>query len=260
VAKLVIPGGNGFIGAELCRVAVQNGHEVAAFGRRGRPSLSPARHPWTQDVHWRAADVFAPDTWRDLLDGADAVVHTIGTLREVPARQETFDRVNAESALLAADEAVDAGVGAFVFLSVRDKPPGVPHSFLAAKRRAERALHERYSALRTVSLRPNLVYGRRRTGTRTLAAVLNQAQSFGPHPYASADGRPLPVEHVAAAAVQAAVTPTVDGILSVPQIEDTGRTSGLIDPDAVSAPSLTPLLLGLGGTALGLWVLRKGSS
>jgi Nucleoside-diphosphate-sugar epimerases len=260
VAKLVVPGGNGFIGSEICRVAVQNGHEVAAFGRTGRPALTPARHPWTQEVEWRAADVFKPDTWRDLLEGADAVVHCIATIQEAPDHNATFDRVNAESALLAADEAVEAGADAFVFLSVRDKPPVVPHNFLAAKRRAERTLHEQYSNLRTASLRPNLVYGDRQRGTSTLAAVLNQLKSARPHPYASVKGRPLPVEVVAAAAVQAAVTSTLEGILTVPQIDDVGRTSGLIDPDEVSEPSLTPLLLGLGGTALGAWLLSRWRS
>jgi len=257
VAKLVVPGGNGFIGTEICRVAVQNGHEVAAFGRTGRPALTPAEHPWTQEVHWRAADVFAPDTWRDLLDGAHAVIHSIATIQENPDRGITFDRVNAESVLLAADEAVETGVDAFVFLSVRDKPPLVSHDFLAAKRRAERALHEQYVDLRTVSLRPNLVYGPRKTGTSTLAAVLNALTGSGPHPYASGAGRPLPVEFVAAAAVQSAVTDTMNGILTVPQIEDLGRTSGLINPEEASEPSLTPLLLGLGGTALGAWLLAR---
>ncbi|TKX69032.1 3-beta hydroxysteroid dehydrogenase, partial [Halorubrum sp. GN11_10-6_MGM] len=78
-----------------------------------------------------------------------------------------------------------------------------------------------------------------------------------PHPYATAEGRPLPVEFVAAAAVQAAVTPTMEGTLTVPQIDDIGRTSGLVDPNAASTPSLTPLVVGLGGTALGAWLLRR---
>jgi uncharacterized protein YbjT (DUF2867 family) len=255
--RLVVLGGNGFIGTEICRIAVQNGHEVAALGRTGRPALTPARHPWTQEVTWRAADVFEPDTWRDLLDDADAVVHSIATIQEDPDRGVTFDRMNAESVLLAADEAMEAGADAFVFLSVRDKPPVVPHDFLAAKRRAERTLHEQYSELRTVSLRPNLVYGPQKTGTATLAAALNTLKGACPHPYASDAGRPLPVEYVAATAVQAAATDTMEGTLTVPQIEDIGRTSGLIDPDDVTGPSLTPFLLGLGGTALGAWLLKR---
>lgn len=258
--KLVVPGGNGFIGSEICRIAVQNGHEVAAFGRRGRPPLTPARHPWTQEVEWRAANVFEPDTWRDLLDGADAVVHCIGTIRERPEQDIPFPRVNANAVILAAAETADAEAEAFVFLSVRDNPPFIDEAFLAAKRRVEREIPETYPELRFVSLRPNLVFGPRQTGTATLAAVFDQPKELEPHPYASREGRPLPVELVAATAVQAAVTPSLKGTLTVDQIADIGRTSGLVDPDAVSEPSLAPLLYGLGGAALAGWLLYRWRS
>ncbi|MFB6249746.1 MAG: NAD-dependent epimerase/dehydratase family protein [Salinibacter sp.] len=254
--KLVVAGGNGFIGRAICRVAVQNGHDAAAFGRTGRPALTPARHPWVQDVEWRAADVFTPETWSDLLENTDALVHSIATIREAPERNVTFERVNGESVLHAAQAAADAGVHGFVFLSVRDTPPFVSDRFRAAKRRAERELAEQYGALRTAVLRPNLVFGPQRTGSATLAGVLRQTPGVA-SPYASAEGRPLPVELVAAAAVHAAVTPTLEGTLSVPQIEDLGRTSGLVDPDALSEPTLTPLLAGLGGAALTGGLLRR---
>lgn len=258
--KLIVAGGNGFIGSEICRVAVQNGHEVAAFGRTGRPVLRPAGHPWVQDVEWRAANVFEPDAWRDLLEGADAIVHCIATIRERPARDETFERVNAESAMIAAEEAATAGVDGFVFLSVRDKPPFIPPAFLSAKRRVEREIPEQFPSLRVVSLRPNLVYGPGNRGSATLAAVLNRVPAWDVGGYASSDGHPLPVELVAAAAVHAAVTSTLEGTLSVAQIEDLGRTSGLVDPDDLSEPSLAPLILGLGGAALGVWLLRRWTS
>jgi len=255
--KLVVPGGNGFIGSEICRIAVQNGHEVSAFGRSGRPALTPARHPWTGSVEWRAADIFEPDTWRDLLKDADALVHSITTIQEDPSQNITFDRVNAESALLAAEEADNAGVGAFVFLSVRDKPPFLPQEFLIAKRRAEREVSRQFPDLRTVSLRPNLVFGPRRRGSATTAAVLNQLPAATAGGYAEREGRPLPVELVAATAVHAATTSTLSGTLRVPQIADIGRTSGLTDLDELSEPTVTPLLAGVGGVALGTWLLRK---
>lgn len=260
MAKLVVSGGNGFIGTEICRIAVQNDHEVAAFGRTGRPSLTPAQHPWTQEVEWRAADVFEPETWRDLLEEADAVVHCVGTIWERPEQDITFPRVNANAALLAADAAEEAGASAFVFLSVRDNPPFVDDAFLVAKRRAEREIPSEHPSLRFVSLQPNLVFGPRQVGTPTLAALFDRLKEMGPHPYASREGRPLPVQLVAATAVQAAVSPSLEGTLTVDQIADVGRTSGLIDPDEVSEASLAPLLYGLGGAALATWLLSRWRS
>lgn len=257
MSKIVVPGGNGFIGTEICRLAVENGHEVAAFGRRGRPSLSPARHPWLQDVEWRAANVFEPAAWRDLLDGADAVIHCIATIFEHPEQNITYERVNADAALRVAEEASETDVESFVYLSVRNTPPLVPSAFLEAKRRAEREIRETYPSLRLVSLRPNLVFGEQKRGTSTLASLLSCLEDFSLHSYATREGRPLPVELVAAAALQSAISKGVEGTLSINQIEDVGRTSGLVDPEDVSEASLTPLLVGAGATALGTVLLRR---
>jgi nucleoside-diphosphate-sugar epimerase len=257
MAHLVIPGGNGFIGSHIARLAAEHGHDVTAFGRSGAPDLDPDSHAWMRDVRWRAADVFDLDTWRDALASADAVIHSIATIRQDPKQDRTFDRLNAESALRAAEAADEAGVGAFVFLSVRNKPPFVSGRFIAAKRRAEREIPQAYPDLRFVSLRPNLVFGPGRRGSATLAALLETAQPWTRFSYATPGGRPLPVELVAAAAVHAAVTPSVEGTLSVPQIDEFGRTSGLVGMDEVTEPSLVPFLLGVGGAALGGWLLRR---
>jgi uncharacterized protein YbjT (DUF2867 family) len=251
--RIVIPGGNGFIGSTIARLAVEAGHDAVAFGRSGRPDL-PAGAAWAQSVEWRAADVFTPDAWADALEGADAVVHCIATLR--PSGDETFDRVNADTALRVAERAVEADVDAFVFLSVRDTPPLVASRFLAAKRRAEREIPRRFPALRWVSLRPNLVFGPGRPGSASLAALLRAARGLA-GPYSTLRGRPLPVEVVAAAAVHAAVEPSVEGVLNVDQVDDLGRTSGLVDPDAISEAPLAPVLAGLGGAAAGAWLLRR---
>ena len=70
--KLVVAGGNGFIGSQICRIAIANGHEVVAFGRRGKPDITPVKAPWVGKVDWRTADIFDRSAWTDALDDADA--------------------------------------------------------------------------------------------------------------------------------------------------------------------------------------------
>jgi uncharacterized protein YbjT (DUF2867 family) len=94
---ILITGGSGFIG----RFAVADGHEVRSLSRSGRPAIS---EPWTDEIDWHTADLFDPDTWRDQLDGCDAVIHTVGILRESPQEDVTCERFNRESAILAARE------------------------------------------------------------------------------------------------------------------------------------------------------------
>lgn len=254
--KLVVAGGNGFIGSQICRIAIENGHDVVAFGRSGKPDRTPVKDPWVGKVDWRRADIFDASAWTDALEEADAFIHSIAVLSQDPEKDVTFDRINGESAIFAAEQCAEADIDGFVFLSVRDKPPFVSGRFLAAKRRAEREIPEQFPGLRFTSLRANLVYGAGRPGSSTVGALLEQFEGLA-GAYSVPDGRPLPVELVAAAAVHAATTSTVEGTLSVNQIADAGRTSGLIDLDDVSETSLTPLLATTAGALLGGWALRR---
>jgi len=217
MAKLLVTGGNGFIGTEVCRVAAMEGHEVVGVGRRGRPGV---REAWADRVHWVAADVFRPAAWMRHLRGCDAVVHCIGVVRERPERGVTFERVNGNAAVLAADAAERTGVGTFVFLSAVEKPPLLDPAYLAAKRRAERAVLE--CSFRGVVLRPGLVYGRGRRVSVPVAALL-RAVALVPVLGAKARlARPVPVERLARAAVRSALDLRVAGILGPAAIEGLG--------------------------------------
>lgn len=220
MAKLLVTGGNGFIGAEVCRVAVAEGHEVVGMGRSGRPAIDG---PWTEQVRWLAADVFRPDAWVGHLAGCDAVVHCVGIAWERPERGVTFERFNGNAAVLAADAAERAGVEAFVYLSAAAKPPLLPEAYINAKRRAEREVLG--CAFRGVVLRPGFVYGARR-GISVPAAALMRAAARVPVLGAGVRrARPLPVERVARAALRAATEPGVRGILEMDAIEALGAAA-----------------------------------
>lgn len=216
MSSILITGGSGFIGREIGRFAVADGHEVRSLSRSGRPTVS---QPWMDEIEWHTADLFDLNTWRDRLDGCDAVIHTVGILRESPQEDVTFERFNRESAILAARETERADVQAFVFLSVAGTPPFVSERFTTAKRSAEREIAD--LDVRTTVLRPGLVYGEGTNQGHFPPVVNSVFQAIDARPWLARrmpGPRSLGVTTVARAALQAAVTPDTPEILEIDAI------------------------------------------
>lgn len=221
--KLLVLGANGLIGGEVCRAAVAAGAEVVGVSRSGPPKGSDS---WAERMTWIQADALEPAHWRAHLAGCEAVVHSIGILRERPAEGATFSRINGDTAILAADEAERAGVPTFAFISAALVPPGVSRAYLEHKRRAERYLLTR--SLRPLVLRPSLVYGARRPLSMGLGRAWEAAQRLPLAPRAvPASLRPLPVERLARAVLEGVRRPVVRGVLGVADIERLSQAWGV---------------------------------
>ncbi|MBE3048422.1 hypothetical protein IMZ48_39140, partial [Candidatus Bathyarchaeota archaeon] len=118
--KLVVCGGNGFLGSRICKYAVARGWDVTSIrqasphlpshtrsphllrprlpcraasptntqnSRSGQPHwdavTSSATPPsWAHKVTWERADILRPALYAPLLKGADSVVHSMGILME----------------------------------------------------------------------------------------------------------------------------------------------------------------------------------
>ncbi|RMZ15875.1 hypothetical protein D0862_01493 [Hortaea werneckii] len=85
--KLVVCGGNGFLGNRICKAAVAREWDVTSISRSGEPNWpSVSAHQtapaWSKSVTWRAANILHPETYKSDLEGADAVVHSMGILLE----------------------------------------------------------------------------------------------------------------------------------------------------------------------------------
>ena len=213
---VLVTGGNGFIGRQACRSAVQAGHGVTSVARSGPPDPEH-RGDWADDVRWVAADVFAPHEYREHLADIDSVVHSIGVIEESPEQGVTFERVNGDAGILVALEAERAGVDRFVYVSSSTTPPTVREAYIEAKRRAEAAIAD--LEMETVVLRPGPVYGPDQPHfpvalNRLLAAVGRfevVARQFG-------EDRPLSVETVGRATYACAVGDEERGRLDGPDI------------------------------------------
>jgi len=170
--KAVVTGGGGFVGGAICRQLQALGHDVTALGRRPQPALA------TTGIRTVSHDLTATDAAAPLatiLHGADCVFHTAAHVKMWGPR-ESFVRGNigATENVIAACRA--AGVGRLVFTSSPsvvatdhdlrgiDESQPYPSQYRAfypeTKAAAERAVLAAHSStLRTISLRPHLIFG-----------------------------------------------------------------------------------------------------
>ena len=170
--KAVVTGGGGFVGGAICRRLQALGHDVISLGRRPQPALAAA------GIRTVSHDLTATDaasTLAVIFAGADCVFHTAAHVKMWGPR-EAFVRgnISATENVIAACRA--AGVGKLVFTSSPsvvatdhdlrgiDESQPYPARYRAfypeTKAAAERAVLAAHgSALRTISLRPHLIFG-----------------------------------------------------------------------------------------------------
>ncbi|KAF2862073.1 NAD(P)-binding protein [Piedraia hortae CBS 480.64] len=211
--KLVVCGGNGFLGSRICCAAVTRNWDVVSISRSGEPSWpNVSSHQtapqWSKKVTWRSANILQPETYRQDLQDATAVVHSMGILLEADykgvlsvkespisglqrafaAKKEdatsrplegsvrtggelTYELMNRDSAVLLAKEANEANVPVFGFVSAAAGAPVLPARYITTKREAEATIHARFPRMRGVFIRPGFLYDSSRSFTMPLAAL-----------------------------------------------------------------------------------------
>ncbi|KAI1117133.1 NAD(P)-binding protein [Nemania sp. NC0429] len=278
--RLVVCGGNGFLGSRICKNAVQRGWDVTSISRSGAPrwdavTSSATPPPWSHKVTWERGDILRPATYAPLLRGADFVVHSMGILLEADYKgvlrgqespiaglrkafasgprpgnplqrgvdksggededirppetreQLTYENMNRDSAITLAQEAAREHASAFVYVSAAGGAPVLPARYISTKREAEATIAAEFPGMRSIFVRPPFLYDSSRPITMPLAAVTGLGAVFNgvtrgmfSNLMGAGGVKPLKVDVVAEAIVQALSDETVKGPVEVPQIEE----------------------------------------
>jgi hypothetical protein len=93
--KLVVFGGNGYVGLGIVAAALNAGVNVVSINRSGSPKkftvpaiASPCVH-----VYWKKGDISKPETYRSELDGAAGVISCVGAF----GSNEFMEKVNGDA-------------------------------------------------------------------------------------------------------------------------------------------------------------------
>lgn len=210
--RLLVCGGSGFLGREVCREAVARGWAVTSLSRRG---TNPEPGSTLDGVNWIAGDVSDAELLSTLAADADAFVHSIGLLldaesglgglnfitsgsRSVPADGATYDSVmrkSADALLSAVSQTKGGAERPLVYVSAAEAAwedsdrgrsalaalPEFLQRYLVAKREAESLLlaGEAAAGVRVVSARPSLMYDYTKLDVLPLVPLINPAVGLG---------------------------------------------------------------------------------
>ncbi|RLN66988.1 hypothetical protein BBJ29_006912 [Phytophthora kernoviae] len=159
--RLLVVGGNGFVGSNILQRAVQKGIQVRSLNPSGKPLWTDV--PWIDQVEWQEGDVFDEKQLAKAVEGVTGVISTVGAFGD----NELMEKMCGDATIVAARAAQKAGAERFVFVSNSRVGSYIPtwmpmYGYYNGKERAEAAVQARFPNS-GVSLRPGFIYGWRRT-------------------------------------------------------------------------------------------------
>jgi NADH dehydrogenase len=212
---ILITGGNGFVGKQICKLASHHSIPIISISRSGYPKEIIEEE--YSNVKWVAGDVFNPNSWKEHLANCSAVIHSIGIIEEIPEKGITFKKMILDSAMSVGTAAKAAGIKKFVFISAGAAAPETPEAYMECKIAAEEFLKSLDFNL--TILKPGLIYGEEKPETLIEQATI---ANFLDDPYIGPQirpNRPLHVKVISKVALYAAINESVNGSLSVDDIE-----------------------------------------
>lgn len=212
---ILITGGNGFVGKQICKLASNHSIPIVSISRSGyHREIVEGEY---SNVKWIAGDVFNPLTWKEYTANCCAVIHSIGIIEEIPEKGITFKKMILDSAKSVGTAVKAAGIKKFVLISAGAAAPETPKAYMECKIEAEEFLKSLDFNL--TILKPGLIYGEEKPETiieqATIANLLNNPD-IGPQ---IRPNRPLHVNVISKVALYAAINESVNGSLSVDDME-----------------------------------------
>lgn len=157
--KLLVLGGNGFVGSHVCREALNHGLSVASLSRSGKSSLHDS---WATNVIWYKGNLLSTESLKEALNGVTAVISCVGGF----GSNSYMYKINGTANINAIRAASEQGVKRFIYISAADF--GVVNYLLQGyyegKRAAETELLTKFP-YGGIILRPGFIYGTRSVGS-----------------------------------------------------------------------------------------------
>ena len=117
--KIAVFGGTGFVGSYIIDNLIENQYTPRILVReKSKKKIISA-----DKCEVVIGDIFDEEAIREVLNGVDAVIYTIGLIREFPSLGVTFEKLHFEGAVKCMDLSSDVGVKRFILMSANGVCP-----------------------------------------------------------------------------------------------------------------------------------------
>lgn len=205
--RVTVFGGSGFLGRRIVARLAADGAEVRVAVRHPERAafLTEARTAGRiVPVH---ADVWQEATVAPAVEGADAVVNTVG--HYVERGRASFEAIHGAGAQHVARAAQAAGAGRLVHISGIGADPRSPSAYVRARAAGERLVREAFAA--ATILRPGVMFGPEDAFFNRLAALARVLPALPLFGRGAVRLQPVYVMDTAAAVARALVDPQAPG-------------------------------------------------
>ena len=117
--KIAVFGGTGFVGSYIIDNLIENQYTPRILVReKSKKKIISA-----DKCEVVIGDIFDEEAIREVINGVDAVIYTIGLIREFPSSGITFEKLHFEGAVKCMDLSSEAGVKRFILMSANGVCP-----------------------------------------------------------------------------------------------------------------------------------------
>lgn len=156
-SKVLVTGASGFVGRYVVRELIARGYGAVCLARDTEKMRRVVPDVAAAQLTVVKGDLNDAESLRRAAQQAQAVIHLVGIIFDLPLKGQTFQRVHVEGTRRVMDAAKQAGMRRFAYVSAIGARPDGPSEYHRTKHQAEEIV--RNSGLEWTIFRPSIIHG-----------------------------------------------------------------------------------------------------
>jgi NADH dehydrogenase len=161
--QLFLSGGTGFVGAQVRRALLDQGHTI-------RMLVHKRRGDYEAGIEVVEGDITRLESFAHHLEGCSAIINLVGIIREFPASNMTFEKLHVQAVENLLEVARRAGIRRFIQMSALGTREQATSKYHQSKFRGEQLVKQ--AGIDFTIFRPSVIFGPKDDFVNKLAGII----------------------------------------------------------------------------------------